>query len=345
MRNALIGSVVGGLIVAAGMLVASQSDPAPPPSTQLVETDTVEVVVVDLVETETVSGNLRFEDARGIRSSVSGTLTALPRSGDVIGSGDVLFEIDGSPSYVMAGDRPAWRRFVDGMDPGADVAQLETELARLGLFDGEPDEEFDDVTEQAIEDWRQSVGLEEGGTIELGRVYFLSDSVRVGTLSVEVGQTVAPGLVLLEVTSLDQEVVLELDPDELDLVDEGMPVIVVLPEGDEIEGRVDRIGRSARARSPEPGSPVVVDVYVSIGDRVLDLDRAPVEVEIEIDRAAGVLAVPVRALVSLSGGGYALEVERDGSTELIGVETGEFADGLVEVSGAISEGDRVVIPR
>ena len=59
----------------------------------------------------------------------------------------------------------------------------------------------------------------------------------------------------------------------------------------------------------------------------------------------GVLAVPVGALLALAEGGYAVEVDRDGRRELVGVDTGLFADGQVEVAGqGLKAGDRVVVP-
>jgi hypothetical protein len=58
-----------------------------------------------------------------------------------------------------------------------------------------------------------------------------------------------------------------------------------------------------------------------------------------------VLAVPANALLALLEGGYAVERVTDGGgTELVAVETGLFADGWVEVSGDLAEGDEVVVP-
>jgi hypothetical protein len=59
-----------------------------------------------------------------------------------------------------------------------------------------------------------------------------------------------------------------------------------------------------------------------------------------------VLAVPVTALVALSEGGYAVEVQgADGTTRLIAVETGLFADGTVEVTGSgLEAGMLVIVP-
>jgi hypothetical protein len=64
-----------------------------------------------------------------------------------------------------------------------------------------------------------------------------------------------------------------------------------------------------------------------------------------------VLTVPTSALVSLAGGGYAVEVvtgrAADGTalTQLVAVDPGMFADGLVEVEGeGLEPGLEVVVP-
>ena len=59
--------------------------------------------------------------------------------------------------------------------------------------------------------------------------------------------------------------------------------------------------------------------------------------------ADDVLAVPVESLLALAGGGYALEVAGgDGTTRLVRVELGVFADDMVAVTGEIAAGDQVV---
>jgi hypothetical protein len=53
----------------------------------------------------------------------------------------------------------------------------------------------------------------------------------------------------------------------------------------------------------------------------------------------------VTALVALAEGGYAVEVADGATTHLVGVDTGLFAGGNVEVTGAaLREGQRVVVP-
>jgi multidrug efflux pump subunit AcrA (membrane-fusion protein) len=71
-----------------------------------------------------------------------------------------------------------------------------------------------------------------------------------------------------------------------------------------------------------------------------------VDVDVVSDSVSGVVAVPVSALVALSEGGYAVEVQQnDGSTVLVAVEPGFYADGLVEVTETqVTPGMLVVVP-
>jgi hypothetical protein len=59
------------------------------------------------------------------------------------------------------------------------------------------------------------------------------------------------------------------------------------------------------------------------------------------------LSVPVTAIVGRSGGGFAVEVVRDGGRrELVAVKLGLFdtAGGRVQAQGDLRKGDHVVVP-
>jgi multidrug efflux pump subunit AcrA (membrane-fusion protein) len=73
-------------------------------------------------------------------------------------------------------------------------------------------------------------------------------------------------------------------------------------------------------------------------------DGESVQVSLTIESVHHVLAVPVSALLALAGGGYGLEViGPSGHHMLVGVRTGIFAGGDVEVSGrGLAPGARVV---
>lgn len=311
-----------------------------------VETAVATVVRTDLVQTQTLEGELRFSDPSRLIAPIPGVVTQVPSEGAVVAIDDSAYEIDGVDVIVLEGTRPAWRTFALEMSDGSDVLQLESNLLRLGHADSEfsPDQEFDETTEDAIESWQESVGREATGVIPFGSVVFSDAAFRVGEVAVIPSAPVVSGTTVYATSSLSQEVLIELDPRDLDLVSEGDPVSVILPDGAEIPGEVAEVGRVVRRSGPEPGAPELIDVIVAISETDLDLERAPVEVEVESERAQEVLAVPVRALVSLSDGGYAVEVDEGGERRLVGVTIGDFAGGLVEIEGAISEGDSVVVP-
>ena len=70
-----------------------------------------------------------------------------------------------------------------------------------------------------------------------------------------------------------------------------------------------------------------------------------VQVALTVQSVRNVLAVPIAALVALAGGGYGLEVVApSGQHHLVGVRTGVFAGGEVQVVGhALTAGTRVVV--
>jgi peptidoglycan hydrolase-like protein with peptidoglycan-binding domain len=332
----LVGAVAGGYALRS----ASQPE-TPPPST--IATATAKVVRTDLVQTETLVGTLEYADPGQVVAAIGGTVTSLPTEAQAIDRGDRAFELDGTPVFAMIGDRPSWRPFAKGMTDGPDVLQLEENLSSLGYGpDGwKPDQKFDSDTAAAIEDWRSAVGLVGGSEVEQGLITFVPSVRRVGALQTETGRLVAPGTPMFDTTSAEQLVVIDLDPKDIDLVAVGAAVSVKLPDDRVIGGIITEVGRVVVPSGQEPDAPGVIEVKVTLDEAVLAFDQAPVDVDVESARAASVLAVPVRALLALSDGGYAVQV---GDT-LVKVTTGEFANGLVEVTGALSEGDEVVIPK
>ena len=150
----------------------------------------------------------------------------------------------------------------------------------------------------------------------------------------------------METSATRRVVTLELDARRQTLVREGQRVEIELPNGRIVQGRVAEIGKVAKLPEGEDGSPTVeVVVDVPNARATGNLDQAPVDVGIAREIRRNVLTVPVTALLALAGGGYAVEVE-GGTTELVRVQPGLFADGLVEISGdGIREGIKVAVPR
>ncbi|HUG86844.1 MAG TPA: peptidoglycan-binding protein [Euzebya sp.] len=302
----------------------------------------------DLTTVEEHVGQLGYGEALPVVAGRDGTVTALPAPGSILTLGQPLAEINGIPTQLLHGVRPVWRTLAVSdwaSDDGPDIHQLNDNLAALGyaVRDQLPDARFDWRTREAVRLWQTDLGRLATGRLELGDVAFLPGDVRVGAAAVRLGTLVHAGEVLLTVTGTEQVVSVALPATDRGTVSEGLPVVVVLLDRTSVQATVRSIGHVATAA--EEGARPTVAVAVALAQPVTDgLDAAPVQVQIPRVLASDVLTVPVGALVATAGNGYAVERVIAGGTELVAVEPGEFADGLVAIDGPVDEGDEVVVP-
>jgi hypothetical protein len=300
------------------------------------------------------AGGSSGEPDAGSGGGSSATLTRTAAPGSVVRRGGALYWVDGEPVLLMYGSTPAYRTLKTGVADGADVEQLEANLSALGFYPGVVDEEFTETTASAVRDWQESIGLDETGRVELGRVVFLPGARRIGARKTAVGQALAEGGEVLETSSTRRVVTVELDVAKQSLARAEEAVRVALPGGATVRGRITHVGHVAHAKagsdsgSPDGGSgdqELVIDVSVALraARGIGRFDQAPVTVALASERRRHALVVPVEALLARRGGGYAVELA--GSHRLVPVETGLFADGLVTVSGhGVRPGTRVAVP-
>ena len=317
-----------------------------------VATTTAAVTRRDLRATEAVDGTLGYGETRLVANQRQGTVTALPEEGSVVTRGRSLYRVDGKPVPLLYGRLPAWRALSVGVDDGPDVRQLEQNLVALGYDPDRAvtvDDHFTWATRAAVRRWQEALGLEETGSVQPGDAVWQPGPVRVASRKLAVGDSARPGSPVLEVTDTTRQVTIDLDASRQPYVHAGDRVDLELPGGRTTTGRVASVGKVATAPAGDgtgEGDPTV-ELVVSLDHPKATgrLDQAPVDASITTEVRKGVLAVPVSALLALAEGGYAVEVERDGRRQLVGVETGLFADGQVEVEGqGLRAGDRVVVP-
>jgi len=283
-----------------------------------------------------------------------GTFTWLPPAGRVIRQGQVLYRTNnGVPTYLLYGRVPAWRELTEGMR-GADVAQLNHDLVRLGYagagYIGGPGwDYFSWDTRYGLERLQARLGLAQTGTLPLGQAVFAPGALRVATVRASLGAA-ASGPVF-SATSARHVVSISLDAADQSEVARGDPVSVTLPDGSVTAGVISSVGTVASGH----GSSATITVLVRLvhPGAAGHLDQAPVAVNITTSQARNVLAVPAAALVAQStgdgeaGGGYAVEVVSGRHHRLVPVRPGLFDDaaGMVQVTGpGLSAGQRVVVP-
>ena len=183
------------------------------------------------------------------------------------------------------------------------------------------------------------------GSLTLGQVVFKPQALRVAQVTGSLGGT-ASGPVLTATS--DQHVVsVPLDPSDQSEVKAGDAVSITLPDGSTTAGVVSSVGTVAVTSGSQATTTIPVSVRLVHPSAAGSLDQAPVTVNITTQTARDALVVPVGALLAEASGGYDVEVAGPGSTRrYVPVTTGIFddGDGLVQVTGTLTPGERVVVP-
>ncbi|MGV9778074.1 efflux RND transporter periplasmic adaptor subunit [Streptosporangium sp. NPDC003464] len=304
-----------------------------------------------LVDTQSADGELGYGPATTATSRLSGTLTRLPDTGDRITRGRALYEVDDRPVTLMYGALPAYRALSQGVE-GPDVKQLERNLKALGYRGFTVDEEYTYATAEAVMRWQEDRGLEETGTVELGRVVFAPHAVRVESLQAGEGDLTAPGGKVLAYTGTTRAVTVELDTADQRLAKKGAKVTVTLPDDTTVRGRVDEVTTVIEPGDGQGGdAQTKVEVVVGLTGRnarkaVGAYALASVDVSFTAGTRKNVLTVPVAALLALQEGGFGVEVVKGSTSTYVPVRTGLFSGGRVEISGdGITEGTAVGMPK
>jgi multidrug efflux pump subunit AcrA (membrane-fusion protein) len=156
---------------------------------------------------------------------------------------------------------------------------------------------------------------------------------------------------VLAATSDRHVVTIPLDASDQSEVRVGDTVTVTLPDGTTTPGVISSVGTVATTSASGSGqnATTTIPVMVTLTDPSAagTLDQAPVTVNITTATARNVLVVPVTALLAQASGEYEVEVVGPGnSRRYVPVRPGLFDDtaGLVQVTGALTPGQRVVVP-
>ena len=375
------GWVAGGVMVvaaAAAVVVAGVSgvfgsgSPGAGTASSAYRTSTATVTRQSLTSQTQVAATLGDAGTYSVVNQAQGTITELPRAGQVVRQGQVPYQVSGSPVVLLYGPVPAYRGLAEGMT-GPDVAELNANLvhlryvtaAQLGPRSGW--NYFSAETAYALELLQAHLGVTQTGTLGLGQAVFLPSAALItglGTGTVA-GGTATPGSVVLTASSTTPVVTIALDPAQQTEVTDGEQVSITLPDGATTPGVVSQVadvatasgssspdgsGGSDNLSSSGSGNSATIAVQVALSDPKAAgrLNQAPVQVTITTGRVASALVVPVDALLAQASGGYAVEViGAAGHHRLVAVSLGMFDDaaGLVQVTGTgLAAGQQVVVP-
>lgn len=209
--------VVGIVVLAAGLSwffgsqirspaeLAAEAEP-PPPSNITVE------VVSEVLSADVITrGDIVYDEPAQL--SLSGSFAEQPprliatntvESGDELAEGDLVVEVVGRPVFLLVGEIPMYRDLRPGA-VGIDVLQLEEALARLGYFEGTPDETWDEETGAAVAAWYETAGYRANGLSDEDEVSLRAARDRVRAAESAVSDVVAA---INDVAGADQSAIL-----------------------------------------------------------------------------------------------------------------------------------------
>jgi multidrug efflux system membrane fusion protein len=272
----------------------------------------------------------------------SAILTGILDVGATASGGTVLYTANEEPVVAVMGDLPAWRTLEQGVDDGADVRQLEENLAALGYGDGlDVDESFTADTAAAVEAWETDLGrATPDGVVTLGEVVFLTEPGDVLGHDASVGDTLEAGSPVMTIGSEQRTVVADVDATSAGGWTPGSTVDLEWADGTTSRGTVVGTGREVTDGE--------VELTVAIGgaDAGAGQRRSGAEATVSLAdaRRDGVLAVPVAAIVDGAGSPAVRVAQPDGSDRIVPVQTGLVADGWIEITAGLDGGEEIRLP-
>ena len=347
MNRLLVAGVFVAVAAAGGGAFALRGGGGKPAPVSTSTTSTADITRGDMVDTTSVDGTLTYADERTVQAGANGVVTWVPSVGATVGQGGTLMKVNGKPITLCYGDVPLYRALHTGVSNGADVREVESNLAALGYTGFTVDDQFTAATATAIKAWQSDRGLAKTGSVDASQLVCLSGAVRIKEVKAALGSRSAPDQPAFTVTSTRRLVHVDLDAAKQDLARNGERVTIDMPNGNTVNGRISKVSSVAvtTGSGDTKTTTVGVDITLTSAGGTGRLDQAPVTVNLESQRHKNVLSIPVEGLLALRSGGFGVELITATGSRIVPVTTGAFGGGRVEISGpAVSEGMKVGVP-
>ena len=251
---------------------------------------------------------------------------------------------------------------------GADVRQLEENLAALGFLNRAPGNTFNEATRAAIRAWQRSLGVDETGVFRANSVVVadlhtlvVEANPQASGLETTAGialttefETTPPTIRVAEVTSRlgDQNVspgsftgaqlVAEagLTAAQANTLTVGTPVNIALPNSVEASAEVSEVHPGFVDAN---GTMVPARAVVELSG--IDAPLGAIRITAQTGTGPQGLIVPASAILAAPDGGYAVDVWTGSAIERVSVDIVAVADAQVLLSGDIEAGMEVVLAR
>ena len=299
----------------------------------------------DLVTTYVATCAVDFGDPTQLIAGLGGTVTELPVVDSVIQPGQTAYRVDDSPVTLLRGELPAWRDFVPWMEAGRDITQLKAALVDGGWADADvigTTEKWNQALSTAIADFQEARGLDRSSRLDRGSIVFLPSQIRVASVLADLGTAAQVGQPVFNYTNPTQRLTCDVGTANRRYAVVGAEVLVELADAQPITAKIQEVATQA-ATSPGETDQILVTIEDAAITNQAVGDVAKVTFSHTVAR--DVMTVPVTALVAFTDGGFGVQrLDASGATEYVPVETGQFADTWVEVTGSgLAVGDQVVV--
>lgn len=273
------------------------------------------------------------------------------RQGSVVANGSLVAQVAGRPVFAMLGSTPMYRD-ITLADQGADVAQLQDDLAALGFPNSDQPGVLGPSTMLAVRAFYRSAGYYlptlPGGTpkhpdlvVPQAEVVFVPRlPAALLKSSLVLGRAVTnPALVLAEG---QLRAVVSLTTAQGALIQAGDPATLYIPGAN--GGTTALAARVGAVRGTASGTAAVLKLRRQLGIALIGAN-VTASIVIASTRAA-VLAVPVAAVYTAANGQTLVTVAAHGRRVNVPVQVGAEIGGYVPVTpigGQLAAGDQVVV--
>ena len=341
--------IVTVIAIAGLYLNAADGDTATPAASAQADpsTTTVEVARQTLSETAETTGTVGHGDPVALPIDSQGIVTWAPEPGDVLSAGDTALRIDNRPVTLANGATPLYLelRLVSsgerddagnklGHQKGSDVAQLQQFLLDEGFDDDSNlnvDAEFGPSTKRAVQEWQEAIGHPATGRVDRSQLVFIDND-----LIVEQSPAIGQPFTTVTVAEPIRTITATVSAANRSFFAEGT-VVDIESEGAHLDGTVTDV-----TRTTGPDGSTSYEIEISFDSELAD-NVETVDVTATKTIATDVLTVPVRALLALAEGGWAVEVAGPDGAELLRVELDQVVDTTASITG-LDEGTEVLVP-
>lgn len=334
---------VVAILLFAGVIFVSNRDgtasaqPAksnePPPAVVAVATATKSMIV----PLQWVPGSVGSRHDARVASTESGRVIRVAEVGSVVRRGDVLAKVDDEALELAVQHAEANLQRAESRRTFAErqASRMESITQRSSVAEAQLDQIRADRDERRQESAQARAALADAQRRHRDASIRAPFAGTVAERFVEVGEHLGAGAAVLRlVDTVDLEIVARAP----------VAMASVLRSGAAVQIREGARVQPAKLRAVVPVGDAQsrqLEVRVALTASAWTVGSA-VEVGLPSDNARAAIAVPRDALVLRNDGTYVFRINADNKAERLSVKTGESQGELIEVSGALADGDLLV---